>query len=132
MGTIITFEVERKLDGTVKVGWAPLTPLHIIHDKVNQNLCSTRQGEARNTAQPDTGVNNVPDQFRIIAASQGGGDERDSLDTLDTTSQTSFAVDTGCGIALKPNLGQTDERTKEDDRTCRNRGLTSNFQEKVN
>ncbi len=75
--------------------------------------------------------------FRINSGSLqppkgGGGDERDSLDTFDTTSQTSFAVDTGRGIALEPNLRQTDERTEKDNRTRRNRGLTSNFQEEVN
>jgi len=70
--------------------------------------------------------------FRINSGSlqppRGGWDEWDSLDTFDTTSQTPFAVDTGRGITLKPYLRQTGERTKEDNRSHRYRGLTSNFQ----
>jgi hypothetical protein len=55
------------------MNWTPLPPFPIIHDKIHQNLCCTGQGKPRDTTQPDTRVYNVPDQFRIIAASQGGG-----------------------------------------------------------
>ncbi len=51
----------------------PLPPYHIIHYQVHQNLCGTGQDITVNVSQPNAGVHNVPDQFRIIAAFKGGG-----------------------------------------------------------
>ena len=77
MGPIIAIQRVRQEDRTVKVFWPPLPPFHIIYYQVDQNLGGTRQDIPRNAIQPDAGVHNVPDQFRVIAASKGGGDETD-------------------------------------------------------
>jgi len=73
MGPVIAIQRMRQKDRTVKVFWTTLPPFYIIHYQVNQNFGGTRQDITRNAAQPDAGVHNVPDQFRIIAASEGGG-----------------------------------------------------------
>jgi hypothetical protein len=73
MTTIIAIQREWQENRMIIVFDLPLPPIYLIHDQVHQNLAGTGQREPGNVTQPDTGVNNVPDQFRIIAPSPGGG-----------------------------------------------------------
>jgi len=73
MVPIIAIQVCGQEDRTVQVLNPALPPIHFIHDQIHQSFASARQGKTRDATKPDTDGDEVPDQFRIITPTRGGG-----------------------------------------------------------
>jgi hypothetical protein len=100
MFSIIAIQICGQEDRTVQVFNPALPPIHLIHDQIHQDFARARQGKPRDATLPDADVDEIPDQFRIVTPTQGGGDEWDSNRVLDGTSDTPLAIDASGSIAL--------------------------------